>query len=435
MKRIPPSERSKKEIADLLSGKEGAESFAELRSRLVRLATEHVLEAALEEEVKERLGRDYYRHRRGDEPEAHRNGYRTSRLKTGEGEIRVSVPQVTGLEGFASRVKASLAGRSEELERLGLELYARGLSTRDIEKTFVDEKGQSLLSRSTVSSLAERLWDEYEAFARRDLSDMEVAYLFLDGVAERLHAAAKREAVLCAWGILFSGKKVLIHLAPGTKESTDNVVDFLEGLKRRGLRDPVLVATDGAPGLIRAVEQVFPISLRQRCLAHRMRNLMGKLPEEARAEFKDAVNAAYHAPSPDEARLLRDALVRRFGKLYPSSVACFEEDFEACIAHLRCPVKHRKLIRTTNLLERLFVEERRRMRPAQGIHGERPVLKLMFAAVIRASDGWRTCHFTEFEAAQLTRLQEQLLKEHADRTKPVVKAATHALAPSNSQQP
>jgi putative transposase len=435
MKRIPPSKRTKEELDELLKGKANTESVEELRSRLVRLATEHIVESALEAEVSERLGREYYRHRRREEqPEAHRNGYRYSRLKTGEGEIRFAVPQVAGLEGLTSKVKESLAGRTDELERLGIELYARGLSTRDIERTFVDEQGRALLSRSAVSALSEELWEEYQEFTRRDLSDLEVAYLFIDGVAERIHTAGRREAVLCAWAILFNGRKVLVHMAPGSKETTSQVVDFIEGMKARGLRDPLLVATDGAPGLIRGVEETFPSSLRQRCLAHRMRNLMGKLPDEARLDFKEAAQAAYQAPSQDDARILRKALVQRFRKAYPSAVACFEDDFEACIAHLRCPVHHRRLIRTTNLLERLFLEERRRLRPAQGIHGEHAVLKLMFAALVRGSERWRQNKVTEFEQAQLLQLREQLVQEHNRRHTPLSHDHTQRLTPSNSQQ-
>jgi putative transposase len=434
MKRIPPSQKSKEELRELLQGKQGTESFEALRGRLVRLATEHIMEAALEGEVSERLGRDYYRHRKnGQQPAAHRNGYRYSRLKTGEGEIRFAVPQVAGLEGFTSKIREGLAGRTDELERLGIELYARGLSTRDIEKTFVDDDGKALLSRTTVSALSEQLWEEYQEFTRRDLSDLDVAYLFIDGVAERLHAAGRREAVLCAWGIQFDGRKMLIHVAPGSKETTTQVIDFIEGMKSRGLKDPILVATDGAPGLMRGVEQGFPSSLRQRCLAHRMRNLMEKLPEEARLDFKEAAQAAYQAPSPEDARILREGLVRRFGKKYPSAVACFEDDFEACIAHLRCPVHHRKLVRTTNTLERLFLEERRRLRPAQGISGEHAVLKLMFAALVRGSERWRWQKVTEFERAQLRQLREQLLQEHNQLHKPPSATQPQRLTPTNSQ--
>src|SRR5262249_51210430 len=133
-----------------------------------------------------------------------------------------------------------------------------GLSTRDIEAAFRDASGASVLSRTAVSQVTERLWREYEAFAGRDLSEFSIVYLFVDGVAERLHAGLPREAVLCAWGITDDGQKVLLHLAPGTKEDTASCTAFFEDLKRRGLADPLLAVTDGAPGLIRAVETCFP---------------------------------------------------------------------------------------------------------------------------------------------------------------------------------
>jgi transposase-like protein len=107
-------------------------------------------------------------------------------------------------------------GRTEELEALAVEMYARGLSTRDIEAVFAGADGRSLLSRTAVSEVTERLWAEYEAFASRDLADFEVTYLFVDGIAERLHLGQPREAVLAAWGIRADGKKTLLHLAPGT---------------------------------------------------------------------------------------------------------------------------------------------------------------------------------------------------------------------------
>ena len=117
-------------------------------------------------------------------------------------------------------------------------MYARGLSTWDIEAAFRDASGASVLSRTAVSQVTERLWQEYEAFATRDLREFSVAYFFfVDGVAERLHAGLPREAVLGAWGITEDGRKVRLHLAPGTKEDTARCTAFLEDLKRRGLAD------------------------------------------------------------------------------------------------------------------------------------------------------------------------------------------------------
>jgi putative transposase len=122
-------------------------------------------------------------------------------------------------------------GRSEELEALAVEMYARGLSTRDIEAVFAGADGRRLLSRTAVSEFTERLWAEYEAFASRDLSEFAVVYLFVDGIAERLHLGQPREAVLAAWGILTDGKKALLHLAPGTKEDTASCKEFFQDMR------------------------------------------------------------------------------------------------------------------------------------------------------------------------------------------------------------
>jgi len=121
------------------------------------------------------------------------------------------------------------------------------------------------------------------------------------------------------------------------------------------------------------------------------------------------------------ARILREDLVNRYEKEYPTAVRCFEEDFEACIAHLHCPPAHRRSIRTTNLLERLFGEARRRMRAAGSLFGEHPVLKRMYSAVIRASDGWRGTKITEFEHTQLQRLRKQLVEDHRKKHSSPVK--------------
>jgi len=415
--RIPASERTSQKLDELLT--QGV-ADGDARAELLKLAVRKIVEEALEAEVAEGVGREYYKN--GAAPGAgYRNGYRRGRLRTAEGPIEYGVPQVTDrAEPFVSRVRAGLAGRTAELERLAVEMFARGLSTRDIEAAFRDAAGDRLLSRTAVSQITERLWQEYEAFAGRDLSEFAVAYLFIDGVAERLHAGLPREAVLCAWGITDDGRKVLLHLAPGTKEDTASGTAFFEDLKRRGLADPLLVVTDGAPGLIRAVEICFPRALRQRCLVHRLRNLHSKAPDHQWPEIAIRARACYEAASPALATLLRDDFVQAYGRALPAVVQCFTDDFDACIAHLRFPLRHRKVIRTTNLLERLFLEERRRTKIVPHAFGERPVLKLMYAAVIRAADRWRGIIVGEFEQRQLRALRDELDRAHATRVAPAV---------------
>ncbi len=248
MARVPSSVDTRKRLRDMLAGDTGEIET----SALVRQAVRLMIEEALEAEVSERLGRGYYA--RGSQtaedeaPRGYRNGVRVGRLKSAEGVIEYGVPQVRGVEGWQSEIRAALGGKSEELERLAVEMYARGLSMRDIEAAFTATDGRCLLSRSAASRVCEALWADYQEFARRDLSEIDVAYLFIDGVAERLHLGQPREAVLAAWAITITGTKVLLGLQPGTKEDTACCSDFLRDLKARGLADPVLVVTDGAPG-------------------------------------------------------------------------------------------------------------------------------------------------------------------------------------------
>ncbi len=407
--RVSATDQTRERLEALIDGRLAS---APERSDLMLLAARLILEEALEGEVRDRLGRERYERTEGP-PTGYRNGYRTGRMKTAEGMVEYAAPQVRATsEPFVSAVRENLAGRTGALEDLAIELYARGLSTRDIEDTFTDEKGRRLLSRAAVSEITERLWEDYAAFTKRDLAEHRVVYLYIDGIAERLRAGQPREAVLAAWGIGEDGRKVLLHLMAGSKEDTETVRAFFQDMRARGLGDPLLVVSDGAPGIIRAIEECFLRSARQRCLAHRMRNLAVKVPTDLWPEFKARVTACYQAPSRAIARNLAEGIRADYATTVPSAVACFEDDFEACIAHLRLPVTHRQATRTTNLLERLFVEERRRLKIIPNGFGEKAVLKLMFAALIRAADRWRGLRFSEFELRQIAAVRKDLDTEY-----------------------
>jgi putative transposase len=410
MKRVPASETTRKSIQTMLNG-----DFD--KSELIKTSIRLIIEEALEAEVDDALGRGRYE--RTESPAGYRNGIRTGHMKSAEGVIDYAVPQVTGTAGpWVSEVRQNLAGRTEELDRIALEMYARGLSTRDIEAAFTDGTGRCVLSKNAASQVSERLWADYQAFASRDLSEHKILYLYVDGVAERLHLGQPREPVLVSWGIADTGAKVLLGIYSASKEDTASARECLRDLKARGMNDPVLVATDGAPGLIRAVEEVFPRALRQRCLAHKIRNLEPKVPEERWREVKANALAAYHAISPMAARNAADEFRRLYEHEFPSAVACLEQDFEACIAHLRLPIAHRKATRTTNLLERLFGEERRRTKVIPHAFGEKPVLKLMFASLMRASQSWRRVIISEFELKQIRELRSQLETEFNQQSMP-----------------
>lgn len=414
IKRNPKSEQIKEQMHKLMSGQTEYDNGEQMLSAFIRLAVQKVLQEGLEAEVSQQLGREHYQHRKEDSPAGHRNGYREDQLDTAEGPIPYWKPQVRATN-VQSKLLDGLASRSQELIRLVIESYVRGLSTRDLEQVFTRADGECLVSKSTVSQLTESLNEEYEAFRKRDLSGLQLEYLFVDGVAEKLRQSGRqREAVLVAWGILHSGERVLIHVAPGNKESFECCLEFFRDLKRRQLQDPLLGTTDGAPGLIKAFEQVFDKSARQRCLSHRMRNVVDKLPEdpEVVTEVKAYVNACWNAPNTEAAYTLKEQCVQKFGQEYPAAMAVLEEDFDACIAHLQFPKRHHKFIRTTNLLERLFLEERRRTKINPNMFGERAVMKLMYSTMLRAQANWRPIPMSRFEQKQLERMRQQMLQKN-----------------------
>jgi len=426
MPRIAPSTKIREDIKQLLE--HGVPEEQDVTGLLLRLGAQRLVQELLEEEATDFLGRDrYVRHRGADPHRGYRNGYEPSRIRTAEGDVPLQVPQVrqTPLP-HQSRLLSFLRGHTDVLQRLVAEMYARGLSTRDIEDSFRDGTGTRLISASGVSAVTERLWEEYQTFTRRDLSGFAVEYLFVDAIYESLRLQADgAEALLCAWGILADGRKVLLHLTLGNKESYRCWRGMLRDMVRRGLRPPVSITSDGAPGLLRAIKEMWPKSLRLRCWVHRMRNVLDKVPDAARAEVKAHVAAIRDAPTYKEGTQTAQAVLARFEREYPTAMASLSDDLEASLAHLRLPVGHRKYVRTTNLIERSFLEERRRTKIIPRFFDERSCLKLVYATLVRASQRWQRIHFTDAERLQLHRLRQELglrlHRELAPSTRTIVK--------------
>lgn len=421
MARIPPSERLRERAEELRRETE----VEDLANALVRLGARKLIQELLEAEVTEALRRAPYE-RRAEGAQGYRNGYKRRRLDTAEGRLAVDVPQVRETsEPFRSALWQAIKRRTEVLERLVVELYVRGLSTRDIEDALAEltPEQDPLLSRSSVSRVTEVLWEEYEAFAQRDLSGLEVVYLFADAVYESLRQqAGLKEGVLVTWAILADGSKVLVHLSLGNKESYDHWLEHFRDLVRRGLPVPLVVATDGAPGLIKAVEAIWPEAERVRCWVHKMRNVLDKVPDGERAVVKAYLEAVRDAPDYETGRRLAELVRERFAQAYPSAMRSFAEDLEASLAHLKLPPAHRRSVRTTNLAERSFEEERRRAKVLPRFRTEKECLKLVFGTLWRASERWRRVRFSEHERKQL----ERYLQERQTQRKEAMASATVA---------
>lgn len=422
-----PSEEMSKAIEEMIAqmrAGQTSETASDLVGSLMRRGMARILQESLEEEVTDFLGRPRYE--RADEParKGYRNGYADKTVKTTEGRLRLRRPRVRDTEEpFTSAVIERIEVLEERLKEMALEMYVRGLSTRDIEETLTDEEGKALLSRSSFSRLTERLYEEYEAFAQRDLSDKDVVYLFVDGVYEAVRSYTKGQAILCAWGILSDGTKELLHLSAAGSESADSWRGFFEEMTARGLRQPLLVIHDGSAALRAAIRESFPESERQRCLVHKLRNIAAKLPSVGRdSDARDAVlarvKAIYHAPDRETADLLAERLVEEYTEHYPAAIRCFLDDLDSCLTHLRYPLAHRRYIRSTNLLERAFVEEKRRTKVMPAHMHERGAMKLVFGVLIRASRNWNRVKMSSFELAQLKRIR-QLMAPHTTDTKTI----------------
>jgi transposase-like protein len=392
------SQMSRELGEDLAEGKDVA---GDLFCRMGKLMVEQMLKA----EVSDALGRDKGERRESGQA-GYRNGCKTRTLRTGEGRIELDVPQVRGLdEPYHSAIWRGLGRRSVSLEKLATEMYARGLSTRDIEdllKELSDDGRTVLLSRSSVSEVTEVLWQEYEAFTKRDLSGFDVVYLFADAVHESLkQQAGCTQAVLVSWGILRDGSKVLLHMSLGNKESGDSWLEHFRSLVSRGMPAPLTVTSDGAPGLVKAIEAMWPEAERIRCWVHKMRNVLDKVPDEQRETVKRLLFDIRDAPDHETGKRRADAFIEQYKAKLPSAVTCLAEDLDASLNHLKLPTLHHKSIRTTNLVERGFEEERRRSKVIPKFRTEKECLKLVFAVLWRASQRWLKVKFTEIERRQL----------------------------------
>jgi putative transposase len=406
-KKIAPSEQKAQALRAVLQGQAEGQSGAELLSLLVRLSTERILQEALEQEQAGALGRGRYEAR--GETVGYRNGYENGTLKTGEGILQVKVPQIRGQAApYRSQLWSNVSRTSEVLKNLIVEMYVGGMSQRDIEQGLEKAVGHFLVSQSTVSEIAESLAEEYEAFRTRGLHEEPVAYLFIDTVYEPLRRWGQKTGVLCVWAICEDGRKVLLSLSTANSESFESCREVLRELVKRGLRPPATITTDGALGLTQAIDAVWPKSLRIRCWFHKMQNLQQKVPAQAWPEVKALIADMRDAPSREKAEQRREAIVERYQREFPELCRCLLDDADASLNHLEVPQRHQQYVRTSNLVERAFVEERRRTKVIPHLWTEGSLVHLVFGVLIRVSDRWSKKCFSEFEQQQIRSLRERL---------------------------
>jgi putative transposase len=435
--RVSPTDRLRREIDEVFAS---GVDLAGAVEQVARLGAQLLLQAALEAEVTTFLGRDRYERTATAEDgrAGMRNGYCPTTVKTTAGPVTLQRPKLRGTtERFASQLFGVGVTRTNALESLVIAGFVRGLSVRDVEAALLDALGETAtVSKSTVSRVCEQIKDEFEAWSSRRLDDVTLDYLFLDGSHFKYHANAGAEPVLAAWGIDTDGKPVFIGLDAASSESGDAWAGFLTDLGERGLACPLLVISDGAPGLIGAVERTMGAALRQRCLIHRARNVLAKVPKNAQAEVKADYWAIFDVPDtvepgPDAVRYVQarlDSFARRWRDSYPAAVKCLLADRDSLTVYLRCPREHWTRARHSNFIERTFGETRRRVKVIGRLPGEHSCLSLVWAVLDRASRGWRGFTMT---AAGL-RLLQDLRRSLLDPPTQLRHADEHSAAPTDS---
>jgi putative transposase len=412
---VPPSAEIEGQIDHLLAVGVG-ENPRESLSELAKLGARLIIQRAVEEEFDAWLGRARYERRpnyqRGlrNYDAGLRNGFRPRRVQTLEGELEVEIPQVReAAEPFVSKLFpcSTKVLRTEPLRAMVIGAFVRGLSMRDIE-SLCEKAGLGKLSKTTASRICEELRERFEQFKRRDLYEVQLAALFLDAVFLPVRPNGPKEGVLVAWGFTEQGERVLLAVMLGMRESQEVWLALGRDLIARGLGAPLLVVADGAPGLIKAVEQCWPASDRQHCAVHRVRNLRAKLPERERERVRQAYwQALDDATDERDGRQRLQALIDELDAAgYAAAAKCLADDLDALVVHLRYPTRHRRRWRSTNLLERSLAEVKRRTKVIGRFPGETSCLTLVWAVldlyITHAKNGVR---FSQLERQRLRRIR------------------------------
>ena len=305
---------------------------------LAREGARLVLSVALEEEVADYLGRQRYERNQGCR-RGYRNGHRDRQISCGAGEIEVAMPRISDAkEVFHSQFIEAWQRRSKLLEETIPLLYVEGLSTRDFRRALAPLWGKSGLSRSSISRANKALKEAFNNWRCRDLSLEEIVYLFLDGIYLGVRGNSRqKEAVLVAHGINREGKRVVVHLSLGVREGTESWKGVLNDLVERGLESPQLIITDGNPGLLKAINDIWPEVPRQRCAVHRIRNVLARVPKKRQDEARKALHRIFYAACLDDARDEARQFLSRYQREFPSAAETLVKHLEECLTFYRFP--------------------------------------------------------------------------------------------------
>jgi len=350
----------------------------------IRERVREIIEMVLEEEVESTLGAS--RHQRVAERSGYRHGRKSRRLTLRTGTVRVGVPRarLVDAEGSEREWQSQLVPRyrrsSAEVEQSVLGVYLSGSNTRRIRRALEPLLAGAALSKSTVSRLVLRLEEGYRNWQRRDLAEEKIVYLYLDAIYPKVRSAGKVVAlpVLVALGVRENGEKELLSLLTAGAESADGWQMLLEDLVARHMGRPGLVISDGNTGLAAALDRLWPGLPHQRCTVHKLRNLMAKAPKHAHEAVREDYHRIIYAQTVEAAQGARQTFLGKWKKLCPGVATSLEEAGENLLTFYRFPESQWRSLRTTNAIERMQLEFRRRVKTQAALPNEGAVLRVFF---------------------------------------------------------
>jgi transposase-like protein len=405
---------------------------ASLIDEIVREGARRMLAEALKAEV------DAYIAQFADQRDEHgrrlvvRNGYHQSReVLTSAGAVEVKAPRVndkrvdpgTGeRKRFSSAILPPWCRKTPKLAEVLPLLYLHGLSSGD----FVPALGQFLgstagLSASVITRLTEQWKAEQRAFAERDLSGADYVYLWADGIHVNIRLEEHKLCLLVMIGVRADGRKELVALADGYRESTESWADLLRDCARRGMRAPVLAIGDGALGFWGALREVFPQAREQRCWFHKIANVLGAMPKSAHPGAKKALAEIWNAEDKDHALAAVKAFEAAYGAKFGKAVAKVVDDLDELLAFYDFPAEHWIHLRTTNPIESIFATVRHRTKVTKGPGSRAAGLAMAFKLIESAQARWRAVnapHLVALVRAGATFINGKLVERPDDQAPP-----------------
>jgi transposase-like protein len=378
------------------------EEVEDVLTGVLRKGARQLLSKALEVEV-EAFIEEYRDIRLSDgRQRVVRNGYHRARgIQTGIGEVTVRAPRTEDRESGLEKIRLQSSilppylRRSKSLEALLPWLYLKGISTGGFSEALASLLGTEArgLSPATISRLKAVWSDEYDQWHRRDLSRKRYLYFWVDGIHCNVRMDEDKQCLLVIIGATAEGKKELVALEDGYRESEQSWREILMDLQSRGLREwPKVAVGDGAMGFWSALRKVCPSTREQRCWVHKTKNILNKLPKSGQDKAKGKLHDIWMAATKAEALQAFDLFIETYGAKYPKATECLKKDQETLLTFYDFPAEHWRHIRTTNPIESTFATVRLRTNKVRGCFSRSSVLTMAFKLIESAQKRWQRLH-------------------------------------------